>query len=165
MSRGSARTALKKRVEELTANWKLTFKGARVGEFRAPEVYEQKPPEANDDRPNVPCILVHLGQVKQDRLDSGLETRYGDINIVALTWAEDSEQGYRDAENLIEALELDLIAAPWIDHGRYLLIGPWTTDVANAERCVFEASLACQVAFTPVKMLIGPDGSNLEESV
>lgn len=162
MSRGHARTSLKSHVVGLVANWKLPYKGGRDGHLKAPEVYEQRPPEANDDVPDVPCIVVHLGSVRQAQSKEGEPERVGAVTIVVLTYAEDSEQGYRDAENLVESLELDLITSPWLDGGRYKLEGPWETDVANSSRCVFEASLTCSLVFEPIRTLEGPDRRALE---
>lgn len=161
MSRGSFRTELARRLEQILEPWTLPYKGAGAGELKAVDVYEQFVAVENDEAPDVPAVVVQIGEVAQD-LDGN---RVGLVTIVGLTYAKDSEQGIRDAENLIEAIETELISNPWLDSNRYKLIGPWRTAVSGNDFPIFSSTLNCSVEMPAVECLTGPDGWDIGDEV
>jgi hypothetical protein len=159
MSRGCARSALKRRLEGIVEPWKLPFKDGN-GALKTPAVYEQYVPVDNDDdTPDAPSVTVTVGKVTQTG-----DARTGAVGIHALVYAEDSEQGYRDAENLVEAIETAFISDPWLDGGKYKLIGPWETDITAKAFPTHAASLTCSVELPSVTMVKGPD-EDLEDII
>lgn len=166
MSRGHARQALAIRVRTVLEPWKLPYKG-HADELRTVAVFEQWAPVDNDNDPDAPCVMVRIGKVTQTG-----DTRSGVVTLVAWTYAADaedgtatsSEQGYRDAENLIEAIETDLISNPWLDGGRYKLTGPWESDIAADGYPTFASTLTCVVEMPSVECVVRPDGGTLDEA-
>lgn len=148
--------ALRRRLDLIVEPWKLPFKGGE-GDIRTPAVFEQYAPVENDDQPDAPAVIARIGKVKQAD-----DVRSGVVTVIALVYSEDSEQGYRDAENLIEAIETDLITAPWLDEGAYKLVGPWETDISDNKFPVFFATLTCSAELPSVECRVGPDGNNIE---
>ncbi|MCE5315166.1 MAG: hypothetical protein ABFD49_11170 [Armatimonadota bacterium] len=155
MSRGCARTALKHRLQTIVESRQLPYKGSK-GDLKTPTVCEQRSSVNNDGLPDAPSVTVKISKVKQTGDD-----RLGAVTIITKTYSEDSEQGYRDAENLIEAIEIDLISNPWLD-SRYPLVGSWETDIVDDNFPVFFAALTCSVELPSIKCRVGPDGKNIE---
>lgn len=156
MSRGCVRTALKNRLQEVAESWQLPYKESVDNALKKPEVYEQFAPVNDDELSIAPCIFASVGKVTQKDGE-----RTGIVTIGALIYAADSEQGYRDSENLVEDIETQLISNPWLGNGGKLT-GPWVTDLSESAFPVFQAILTCSVQMPAVECLIGPDGQPLE---
>lgn len=156
MSRGCARTALTKRVQAVLEHWQLPYKGGE-DDIRTPAIFEQFVKVENDDLPDAPGVVVQIGEVTQTG-----EVRTGVVNIIALVYAKDSEQGIRDAENLIEDIETDLVTNPWLDNGAYKLTGPWKTTLSGNDYPVFSAVLTCGLELPAVMTTVGPGGVPLD---
>jgi hypothetical protein len=162
MSRGCVREAAARRIEQIVAGHKLPFEGAADGELRAPEVVEQFQPVVNDGEPRAPSVRVEVGLAKQE-IVNGRWVKTAQLHIIANCWAEDGEQGYRDAENLVEKIETDLIAKPWLANGRYRLIDPFISQVPTENTFpVYTASVHCLVEMPPAPELYGPQGEALD---
>lgn len=167
MSKGDFRTALAERIAEIVEDHKLPYKDGGEG-LRAPAVFEQFGPTANEDAAEVPCVIVSVGTVAQSIKD-GEETRTAAVKLIVVTYSEDSEQGYRDAETLIEAIEIDLISDPWLGRSeagaKYKLTGPWSSDTLATKGPTFGATLDCSGELTLIQCVVGPDGRALLEDV
>jgi hypothetical protein len=146
---------LRRRLETVLEPWELSYKGSE-GALRTIAVYEEFVTVENDEEPDAPCVIAHVGEVTQTD-----DQRTGLLTLIALVYAEDSEQGVRDAENLIEAIETDLIANPWLDE-RYKLIGPWKTNISGNTFPIFSSTLTCSIEMPAVRCVLGPDGTPLE---
>lgn len=155
MSRGLVRQLLRQRIEAFAGSHKLPYKGGN-GELKTPAVYEQFVPVDNDHEPDAPSITVKVDTVTQS--DDG---RLAKVTLIALVYADDSEQGYRDAENLIEALEVELIANPWLDEGSFKLVGAWETDISDNHMPTFWAVLRCNAEMPALDMVVGPTSDSI----
>jgi hypothetical protein len=172
MSRGDARTALKARIVVIVSEHDLPYRAGHAPDPGEPPmvdpgiVVEQFAPVENDGKAGAPRVFVRVGQsVQKYDATLGRETKQADVEILVLTDVGDNEQGYRDAENLIEAVEIDLIANPYIGDGAYQLVGPWTTNVGQWTFPLAYANLTCSVRMTAVQMILGPDGRAMEEDM
>lgn len=153
MSRGLVRTSIAKRIRTITACKTLPDKR---GNTAAIPVYEQFLPVSNDDQIHAPAIVARLERVSQ----AADGTRTGAVIIAVLAYATDSEQGYRDAENLIEEIQTELITDPWLDGGSANLTAPWETNIPQEQTFpVFQATLSCGVLMPAIQTLVAPDGS------
>lgn len=164
MSRGLVRQLLARRLLVFAESHKLPYKGGD-GLLRTPNVFEQFVSSENKSdeellSQDVPYITVTLGKVTQTA-----EGRLGEIGIYAMIYAPDSEQGYRDAENFIEAVEIDLIEDPWLDDGTYQLTGPWETNISGNHLPTFYATLKCNVEMPALDMIVGPDDEAIGDMI
>lgn len=163
MSRGDVRHLIKRRIEVFVGedgneSIKLPYKGGGT-ELRAPAVHEESVSLDNDQEPDAPCFVVKLGPAVQEK-----DSKTVQVTVDAMVYAADSEQGYRDAENVVEALETYLIADPWLD-GRYKLVEPWRTELMGSTATVFGASLSFNVEMPSATAVVGPDGTDLAEMI
>lgn len=160
MSRGDVRHLIKRRIEEFIGeDVKLPYRDGG-DELRVPAVCEESVSLDNDQEPDAPCFVVKLGPAVQE---NGTKTIQAIVD--AMVYAKDSEQGYRDAENVIEALETYFIADPWLDRGRYKMVEPWRTELMGRTPTVFGSSLSFNVEMPSAAAVVGPDGTDLAEMI
>lgn len=173
------RLAVCERVEVFAAGHELPYKEAtHAHPLRVPKVFPQLPPAENDDESDVPCFVVRIGDdTEAESPDGDVSVVTADVTIEAFTFCKDSEQGYRDAENLIEALKIDLRQSPWVDirtedlglrtesGARYRLFGPWKISVADTIPTIFKASLACSIEGPGLVIVSGPGGESIADMI
>lgn len=159
MSRGLVRQLLKARIQVFAGDHKLSYKGGG-DQLKVPAVYQQFVSVENDEEPDAPSFTVRLNTVRSDD-----NARLGQVQIIGLVYAEDSEQGYRDAENVIEALELYLRADPWLDKGAYKLTGPWESTISDNYMPTFHATLTCNVEMPEPETVLGPGGDSIGDMI
>lgn len=103
-------TALKKRIEEILDGMQLSSQEERLKKI---PVYEQHLPKKSKSQTrgpettHYPCVIVYL-----DEGESG-QTKV--LFIVATYDHKDDNHGYKDAMNIVEKVNQDLIRNPLVD--------------------------------------------------
>lgn len=126
------------------------------GDPRVPTVYRQFVPVSNDGVPDAPCLIVKLADWTQD--DAG---RRATASVAAVLYAPDDEQGYAEVETLLDGLATALLQQPWLDGGRYHLVGPWKLATDPVADQLFGGVLEFAVQLPAVTALLGPSGEPL----
>ncbi len=159
MSRGHARENLINRIRAIIERNKWLFPFDETNVLRAIEVRSQYSPEANTGLSNAPEITVKL---LADKEEDFADNSVCKVLLTATLYAPDSEQGFRDGENILEAIKIDLKSSPFLNDG-YKMIGPWVLspdEVYTRPTC--RTFLAFDLHMPAIQFVTGPDGQPLE---
>lgn len=164
MTRSEARKAIAEKVAVHLASKMLPNRDNTLVEI---PVMEQYAPVDLDAIEVVPGALVMLGDSVQTTGAQG-QVRTAPFSILFVTYAEDSEQGFRDAENLMEQVRLDFVAEPWakqVDDGSiFKLLGPWT-DRLVGKGPTFGAQFEGVVEIPAAEAIVGPGGEAIGDMI
>lgn len=101
--------SLVERIQEIVKN--LDLEADRQGIRKAPQVWaDGLPKKSTSDRqePEVPWVIVRY--LDEDDTDEGA---LATIKIIACTYSEDEQNGWRDVLNVVTRIKLDLLAHPY----------------------------------------------------
>ncbi|MCE5199901.1 MAG: hypothetical protein ABFD54_15040 [Armatimonadota bacterium] len=158
MSRGSARSAIRRRIETIVAGHKMPSRDSvSATDVKDIRVFEQFPSLANDGTPRIPGAIVAL---HDDSEDDDVETYLVPVTVAIATYAIDTESGFADPENLVEAIKIDLKSKPYCES--FKLKGPWQIGVMrDAKGVVFQSTLSFNVELLATQATTGPNGETM----
>ncbi|HEY3376635.1 MAG TPA: hypothetical protein VGL77_03990 [Armatimonadota bacterium] len=126
---------------------------------RVPLVFTQVPPSDNDGVDHIPCVIVRLGGWQQQG-----DVRRADAAVGVMLTNPDQDQLFADVEGILDGIAANLIANPWLDHGRYHLVGePWNVVVGESADTLLNGMIEFKVELPAILETVAPDGQALSE--